>query len=79
MPLTEIRNSYSLAKLKQLQAMQISIRNRNLNVYAVREKINARLNPAVPKHEAHAPETSGNVRYEPQLLTMTHLNKMLQV
>lgn len=79
----EVCKSYSLEKLRRLQALQIAIRNKTVDVEHIKDKINVQKGEGNVKEGVQFAETSSsranNVRYEPQLLTMNSLNKMLQV
>ncbi|XP_019872280.2 UV radiation resistance-associated gene protein isoform X2 [Aethina tumida] len=78
----EVCKSYSLEKLRRLQALQIAIRNKAVDVEHIKDKINVQKGEGNVKEGVQFAETSSsranNVRYEPQLLTMNSLNKMLQ-
>lgn len=79
----DIKNSYNVKKLQRLHSLQISIRNKTIDAQMVRDKINVICGLTETKCQASSTSISANpsssVRYEPQLLTMNSLNKMLQV
>lgn len=80
---SEVRNSYNLNKLRRLHSLQVSIRNKSLDVQVIREKINIRFgieSADSGQSLVESPlESSPKIRYAPQLLTMKSVNKMLEV
>jgi hypothetical protein len=82
-PKAEVRSSYNINKLRKLHSLQVTIRNKRLDVQVVREKIEVKcgLNNSDEANSPESPRASSpsNVRYAPQLLTMKSVNKMLEV
>lgn len=80
---SEVRNSYNLSKLRKLHSLQVSIRNKSLDVQVVREKIDIKFGvdgSDSGQSLVESPlESSPKIRYAPQLLTMKSVNKMLEV
>ncbi|XP_017777577.1 PREDICTED: UV radiation resistance-associated gene protein [Nicrophorus vespilloides] len=79
---SDVKNTYNLSKLRKLRSLQISIRNKSLEVQALKDKIDFKCqggseNERNCKESTSKTKTDSNVRYAPQLLTMTSLNKML--
>jgi hypothetical protein len=81
-PKAEVRSSYNINKLRKLHSLQVTIRNKRLDVQVVREKIEVKcgLNNSDEANSPESPRASSpsNVRYAPQLLTMKSVNKMLE-
>ncbi|KRT86673.1 hypothetical protein AMK59_135, partial [Oryctes borbonicus] len=84
LPRSETKKSYCAEKLRRLQSLQISIKNKLFDVELIKNKINHISGLCMLDHtdspESPSPSTSSNSgsRYTSQLLTMTSLNKMLQ-
>lgn len=80
---SDVKNSYNVKKLQRLHQLQIVIRNKNMDVEIVRDKINVingvRGDGDAPQSVAGNSSQQTNIRYAPQLLTMNSLNKMLKV
>lgn len=80
---TDLKKSYNVMKLQKLHSLQIAIRNKSMDVELIRDKINVITGHGPRGKPLSSPEPcssqESNVRYAPQLLTMTSLNKMLQV
>ena len=82
-PKSEVRSSYNIDKLRKLHSLQVTIKNKSLDVQGVREKIELKCGINAPEEQS-SPEvpcnsSPSNVRYAPQLLTMKSVNKMLEV
>lgn len=80
----ELISSYSVDKLRRLRSLQLRMRNRTLDSERLRQDLMVRSGVSMEGESAdslEAPEVeeTGGIRYAPQLLTMTTLNKMLQV
>ncbi|XP_072382566.1 UV radiation resistance-associated gene protein [Diabrotica undecimpunctata] len=75
----EIQQSYNIDKLRQLQQLQMQIRNRQTDVQYIKDKINMvnGYNASLEKDVSPSSGSMGNIRYAPQLLTMNSLNKLL--
>ncbi|XP_063910732.1 UV radiation resistance-associated gene protein [Zophobas morio] len=81
-PKSEVRSSYNIDKLRKLHSLQVTIKNKSLDVQGVREKIELKCGINAPEEQS-SPEvpcnsSPSNVRYAPQLLTMKSVNKMLE-
>ncbi|CAH1132989.1 unnamed protein product [Ceutorhynchus assimilis] len=78
-PKSEITSSYTLEKLRRLQELQRQIKNKQLQVETIKEKIKKASERELKRdtHDPHASTYSNNIRFAPQLLTMNSLNKML--
>ncbi|XP_044254871.1 LOW QUALITY PROTEIN: UV radiation resistance-associated protein [Tribolium madens] len=78
---SEVRSSYNINKLRKLHSLQVTIKNKGLDVQVVREKIEVKC--GTNSTETNFPESTqisspNNIRYAPQLLTMKSVNKMLE-
>nr|XP_015834214.1 PREDICTED: UV radiation resistance-associated gene protein isoform X2 [Tribolium castaneum] len=78
---SEVRGSYNINKLRKLHSLQVTIKNKGLDVQVVREKIEVKC--GTNSTETNSPESTqisspSNIRYAPQLLTMKSVNKMLE-
>ncbi|RZC33793.1 sporulation-specific protein 15 [Asbolus verrucosus] len=79
---SEVRSSYNINKLRKLHSLQVTIRNKSLDVQVVREKIEVKcgMHNLEKQSLPETPHSSSpsNIRYAPQLLTMKSVNKMLE-
>lgn len=82
-PLKDAKKSYCAEKLRRLQSLQISIKNKAFDVDLIKNKINQISGlctfESTDSPESPSPSASFNLgsKYTSQLLTMTSLNKML--
>ncbi|CAH0547955.1 unnamed protein product [Brassicogethes aeneus] len=77
---SEVYRSYNLDKLRKLQSLQISLKNRSEDVKIIIDKINYKNGDCDNVNNSTNSTTSSpssKIRYEPQLLTMNSLNRML--
>lgn len=80
---SEVRSSYNINKLRKLHSLQVTIKNKSLDVQVVREKIEVKCGTSSTE-SPNSPESThvsspSTIRYAPQLLTMKSVNKMLEV
>lgn len=81
---SEVRDSYNIEKLRKLHSLQVTIKNKSLDVQSLKENIQMKCGSDGLDSQILSDSTSNsspnvNIRYAPQLLTMKSVNKMLQV
>lgn len=81
----DLKNSFNIAKMQRIHSLQIQIRNRKMDTRNLEDEIHKRIGLTINASIGASEELSityeqnNSVRYEPQLLTMSTLNKMLRV